>query len=173
AAVQLAADAVRIGDDVAAAAFRRRALASGVLAGAVAVGGLVVVHADAPRLFHGLTHGAGLACVIVSVLLGLLALGLVWRRRLDPARFAAGAAVAAIVAGWAVAQRPDVLPGLTVAEAAAPTSTPAAAGGAHRGAGRPADPRRPARPGRARLLRRRRRAHRLRPRPGRAGGRDR
>ena len=123
AAVQLAADAVRIGDDPAAAAFRRRALVSGVLAGAVAVGGLVVVRADAPRLFDGLTHGAGLAAAIVSVLLGALALGLVWRRRLDPARFAAGAAVAAIVAGWALAQRPDVLPGLTVAEAAAPTST--------------------------------------------------
>jgi len=56
-----------------------------------------------------------------------LALGLVWRRRLDPARFAAGAAVAAIVAGWAMAQRPDVLPGLTVAEAAAPNSTLVAA----------------------------------------------
>ena len=123
AAVQLAADAVRIGDEPAAAAFRRRALVSGVLAGAVAVGGLAVVHADAPRLFDGLTHGAGLAAAIVSVLLGALALGLVWRRRLDPARFAAGAAVAAIVAGWALAQRPDVLPGLTVAEAAAPTST--------------------------------------------------
>ena len=123
AAVQLAADAVRIGDEPAAAAFRRRALVSGVLAGAVAVGGLAVVHADAPRLFDGLTHGAGLAAAIVSVLLGALALGLVWRRRLDPARFAAGAAVAAVVAGWALAQRPDVLPGLTVAEAAAPTST--------------------------------------------------
>jgi len=123
AAVQLAADAVRIGERAAAAAFRRRALVSGVLAGAVAVGGLPVVHSDAPRLFHGLTHGAGLAAAIVSVLLGVLALGLVWRRRLDPARFAAGAAIAAIVAGWALAQRPDVLPGLTVAQAAAPNST--------------------------------------------------
>ena len=199
AAVQLAADAVRIGDEPAAAAFRRRALVSGVLAGAVAVGGLAVVHADAPRLFDGLTHGAGLAAAIVSVLLGALALGLVWRRRLDPARFAAGAAVAAVVAGWALAQRPDVLPGLTVAEAAAPTSTLVAvvvavvAGGiivfpalgllfglVLRGR---LDRPRPAGPtgvradrriragllGRvgAGLLRRRRRAHRVRPRPGR------
>jgi cytochrome d ubiquinol oxidase subunit II len=123
AAVQLAADSVRVGDDAAAVAFRRRALASGVVAGAVAVAGLVVVHADAPRLFDGLTRGAGLACVIVSVLVGIAALVLVWRRRLDLARFAAAAAVAALVAGWALAQRPDVLPGLTVAEAAAPTST--------------------------------------------------
>jgi cytochrome d ubiquinol oxidase subunit II len=123
AAVQLAADSVRVGDAGAAAAFRRRALISGVLAGAVALGGLAVLHADARRLFDGLTRGAGLAAAIVSVLAGVLALGLVWRRRPDPARFAAAVAVAAIVAGWALAQRPDVLPGLTVAEAAAPTST--------------------------------------------------
>ncbi len=117
------ADAVRVGDEPAAAAFRRRALVSGVLAGAVAVGGLAVVHADAPRAVRradprgraGRRDRLGAA--------RRLALGLVWRRRLDPARFAAGAAVAAVVAGWALAQRPDVLPGLTVAEAAAPTST--------------------------------------------------
>ena len=123
AAVQLAADSVRVGDDAGAAAFRRRALVSGVLAGAVSLGGLAVLHADAPRLFDGLTGGAGLACAIVSVLVGVVALGLVWRRRLEWARFAAAAAVAVLVLGWALAQRPDVLPGLTVREAAAPTST--------------------------------------------------
>jgi cytochrome d ubiquinol oxidase subunit II len=123
AAVQLAADSVRVGDNGAAVAFRRRALASGVVAGAVAVGGLVVVHADAPRLFDGLTSGAGLACANVSVLLGLGALALVWWHRLEVARFAAAAAIATLVAGWALAQRPDMLPGLTVAEAAAPEST--------------------------------------------------
>jgi cytochrome d ubiquinol oxidase subunit II len=123
AAVQLAADSVRVGDATAAAAFRRRALVSGVLAGALALGGLVVLRADARRLFDGLTSGAGLACVIVSALAGGLALGLVWRRRLDPARFAAAAAVAVLVLGWALAQRPDMLPGLTVQEAAAPMPT--------------------------------------------------
>jgi cytochrome bd ubiquinol oxidase subunit II len=59
----------------------------------------------------------------VSVLTGVVALGLVWRRRLERARFAAAAAVAVLVLGWALAQRPDMLPGLTVREAAAPTPT--------------------------------------------------
>ncbi len=123
AAVQLAADSVRVGDAASAVAFRRRALVSGVLAGAVALGGLPVLRADARPLYDGLTHGAGLAAVIVSVLLGVGALALVWARRLDLARFAAAAAVAALIAGWALAQRPYVLPGLTVRAAAAPTST--------------------------------------------------
>ena len=89
AAVQLAADSVRVGDDVAAAAFRRRAMVSGVLAGAVALGGLAVLRSDARRAVRGATHGAGLVCVVVSVLFGVGTLGLVWARRLDQARFAA------------------------------------------------------------------------------------
>jgi cytochrome d ubiquinol oxidase subunit II len=123
AAVQLAADSVRVGDDVAAAAFRRRAMVSGVLAGAVALGGLAVLRSDARRLYEGLTHGAGLGCVIVSVLFGVGTLGLVRARRLDQARFAAAAAVAVLIVGWALAQRPYLLPGLTVQQAAAPTAT--------------------------------------------------
>jgi cytochrome d ubiquinol oxidase subunit II len=123
AAVLLAADAARVGDAEVAAAYRRRALVGGVVTGVLAVAGLAVVHADAPALFHGLTHGAGLACVLVSVLAGGLALGLVWRHRIEAARYVAGVAIAALLAGWAMAQRPDVLPGLPVAAAAAPTPT--------------------------------------------------
>jgi cytochrome d ubiquinol oxidase subunit II len=39
------------------------------------------------------------------------------------ARATAAVAVAAIIAGWALAQRPVILPGLTVAQAAAPHDT--------------------------------------------------
>jgi cytochrome bd ubiquinol oxidase subunit II len=123
AAVLLAADATRVGDADVAAAFRRRALVSGVVTGVLAVAGLVVVHADAPALFHGLTRGAGLACVLISLLAGGVALGLVWRRRVEWARYAAGVAIAALLAGWAMAQRPDVLPGAPVDVAAAPRAT--------------------------------------------------
>jgi cytochrome d ubiquinol oxidase subunit II len=47
----------------------------------------------------------------------------VWRSKFQPARVSAAVAVAAIIGGWAAAQRPTVLPGLTLHEAAAPRST--------------------------------------------------
>jgi cytochrome bd ubiquinol oxidase subunit II len=122
-AVFLAADAVRLNDRDLAERFRARALATGAVAGALAIGGLVVLHSDAPRVYHRLTDGPGLPALIVSVAAGLLALGLIHRRRYEPARYAAAAAVAAIIAGWGLAQRPVLLPGETIAQAAAPHDT--------------------------------------------------
>ena len=119
AAVYLAADAVRVGRSDLADAFRTRALGTGVVAGALALAGLPIVRSDAPRIWDGLTRGDGLAAVIVSGLAGVATLALVSRRRFGPARVTAALAVAAIVAGWALAQRPDILPGLTVEQAAA------------------------------------------------------
>ena len=124
AAVFLGADSKRAGDRGLVDAFRRRALGSGVAAGAVAIAGLAVVNSDAPDLYDGLTSGAGLACVIGSAAFGLVTLWLEWRERFEPARYTAAAAVGAIVAGWALAQRPYLLPPhLTVREAAAPDAT--------------------------------------------------
>jgi hypothetical protein len=57
-------------------------------------------------------------------LAGVATLALVSRWRFGPARVTAALAVAAIVAGWALAQRPDILPGLTVEQAAAGHSAP-------------------------------------------------
>ncbi|MDX6630082.1 MAG: cytochrome bd ubiquinol oxidase subunit [Gaiellales bacterium] len=119
AAVYLAADAVRIGRPELALAFRTRALVMAVVAGAAALAGLAVVHNDAPRIWHGLTSGAGLAAVIVSALAGAGTIAFVLRRRYEPARVTAATAVAAIVAGWGLAQRPQFLPGLTIEQAAA------------------------------------------------------
>jgi cytochrome d ubiquinol oxidase subunit II len=48
---------------------------------------------------------------------------LVWRRRYEASRYTAALAVAAIVAGWALAQSPVLLKGLTVREAAASHDT--------------------------------------------------
>jgi cytochrome bd ubiquinol oxidase subunit II len=124
AAVYLAADARRVGDQQLEEAFRRRALVAAVVAGGIALGALAVVRDDAPRLYHGLLHGSGLACVVVSAVAGLVTLTLVWVRRFELSRVTAAAAVAAIVAGWALAQRPYLLPPhLTVNEAAAGHST--------------------------------------------------
>jgi cytochrome bd ubiquinol oxidase subunit II len=124
AAVFLGADSARAGERELVDAFRRRALGSGVAAGAVAIAGIAVVHSDARDLYDGLTSGGGLVCVLASGAAGLVTLWLEWRERFEVARYTAAAAVAAIVAGWALAQRPYLLPPhLTVREAAAPDET--------------------------------------------------
>jgi cytochrome bd ubiquinol oxidase subunit II len=123
AAVFLAADAVRRDDERLARACRTRALGAGVVAGALAAIGLVVVRGDARELFDGLVSGAGLAALLVSGVAGIATLALVYRSRFEPARYTAAVAVAATIAGWAFAQQPDMLPGLTISEAAAPDDT--------------------------------------------------
>jgi cytochrome d ubiquinol oxidase subunit II len=124
AAVYMAADAKRLGLDDLRRGFRARSLVTGVVAGALAIGGLAVVHADASALYGGLTGGAGLVCVIASAAAGVVALTLVWAGRFAAARFCAAGAVAAITIGWGVAQHPALLPGrLTIAQAAAPHAT--------------------------------------------------
>lgn len=110
AAIFLTGDAVRAAAPDVAAAFRHRALGSGVLAGALAIGGLPMANAHAQYLFDGLTSGVGLACVIASALLGLLTLALVWKRSANWPRFTAAFAVGAVVAGWGFAQSPYLLP---------------------------------------------------------------
>jgi len=120
AAVFLAGDSKRAEQPDLVRAFRARALGSGVLTGAVALGGLLVLRSDSRELFDGLTSGGGLAMVILSALAGLATLGLVWAERYGPARLTAAAAVGAIVVGWALAQDPYLLPGeLTLEQAAA------------------------------------------------------
>jgi cytochrome d ubiquinol oxidase subunit II len=123
AAVFLSGDAVRHGSPALAERFRMRALTAGVVAGATALAGLVVLHFDAERLFTRLTQGEGLPALIVSVAAGAGTLALLWRRRYEPARYTAGLAVAAIIAGWALAQNPVFLRGLTIREAAASHDT--------------------------------------------------
>jgi cytochrome d ubiquinol oxidase subunit II len=123
AAVYLAADANRRGNPELAETLRLRALAAGVVTGAAALAGLLVVRSDVPRLWDGLTHGAGLAAVLCSAASGVATLALVASRRLEAARATAALAVVAVIAGWALAQRPLFLPGLTVEAAAAGRST--------------------------------------------------
>ena len=123
AAVYLAADARRQSEGTLAHDFRLRALAAGVVAGLLALAGLLVICAEAPALRHRLSSGLGLAMVVVSVLAGVVTMVLVWLGRFGLARASAALAVAAVIAGWAAAQEPQVLPGLTVQQAAAGRET--------------------------------------------------
>ena len=119
AAVYLAADASADHEHTLERDFRLRALGSGVVAGAIAIAGIFIVDADNHALFQSLTSGRALPAVIVSGLAGLATLGLVQLRRYEPARYCAALAVAGIIAGWALARWPTILPGLTVDQAAA------------------------------------------------------
>jgi cytochrome d ubiquinol oxidase subunit II len=118
AAVFLCGDARREGHEDLAGRFRARAIGTAALAGAVGLGGLFVLRADAPQLFAGLL-GRALPVVVLSVLAGVVAIGLLVARRYAPARIASALAVATILVGWAAAQYPYVLPPtLTIADAA-------------------------------------------------------
>lgn len=123
AAVYLSADAARLREPDLARSFRRRALIAAGVAGGLAIAGLPVLRSDAPGLYDGLTGGPGLPALVVSIAAGVAAVALVWRSRFELARYAAALAVAAIIAGWALAQEPMFLPGLTVEQAAAPYDT--------------------------------------------------
>src|SRR4051794_22564485 len=84
AAVYLAADAARTGQDRLEDEFRLRALGAGAAAGLIALAGVFVVNADRHDLFESLLTGRALAAVTVSALAGAATLGLVYRRRFEP-----------------------------------------------------------------------------------------
>jgi cytochrome bd ubiquinol oxidase subunit II len=109
AACFLCHDAVRLGEPALAEAFRRRALGAGLGTGALALAGIAVLRADAPALFHGLTH-RGLPLVVASAVAGVGSLVLLARRWYRTVRVSAAAAVASVLWGWAVAQYPLMLP---------------------------------------------------------------
>jgi cytochrome d ubiquinol oxidase subunit II len=61
--------------------------------------------------------------VIVSIVAGLVTFSLLSLRRYEAARYCSSIAVAAVVAGWAFAQSPIILSGLTIKSAAASHDT--------------------------------------------------
>jgi cytochrome d ubiquinol oxidase subunit II len=124
AAVYMVWDAKRFGDPAMVDYFRRRAIFAAVFAGAVAVAGIFVLHADAEYLFDNLLTGRGLPLVVVSAICGLGSLVLLLRENHRGARVLAMGAVATVIWGWGVAQWPYLLPqSLKVSEDAAPDAT--------------------------------------------------
>ncbi len=103
--------------------FLRRAQVIAVLVGVLALAGIAVLHADAPRLFDGLLT-RGLPLVLLSAVCGLVALAA--SRRASPRVLQALSVTAAgsVIAGWGVAQYPYLLgTHLSIGQAAAPTAT--------------------------------------------------
>lgn len=121
--VFLVFDAGRLADHAMVEYFRRRAVVAAVVAGVVALAGIVILHADATYLFDGLTSRA-LPLVLVSAAGGIGSLVLLLRASHRFARVAAVGAVGGIVAAWGVAQWPYVIPDtMTVDATAAPSGT--------------------------------------------------
>ncbi|MGC1852704.1 MAG: cytochrome d ubiquinol oxidase subunit II [Solirubrobacterales bacterium] len=123
AAIFLVADSHRGGDEEMEGYFARRALGAGLVAGALAVAGIVALHADARYAYDRLVV-EGLPLVIASVLCGFGVLALLLMRARRGLRPLAAGAVVAVIWGWAVAQFPYLLPtSLTIGESAAPGPT--------------------------------------------------
>ena len=123
AAVFLTAEARRRDEPELETWFRRRARVAAVVTGIVALAGIAVLRADSPRLFDHLL-GRGLPLVILSGLCGLASVALIRRAAPRVLQGLAVTAVAAVIAGWGVAQYPFLLgTHLTIAAAAAPTPT--------------------------------------------------
>ena len=121
-AVYLVADSDRRGEPELVRYFSRRAVAAGLVTGALGATNVVLMHWSAPYVFHRL-FGPALPLVAVSVAAGITALALVYLGRPKLIRVPAAIAVACVVAGWGVAQYPWVLPGeLSLPAASAPAS---------------------------------------------------
>ena len=123
AAVFLVSDARRFGDTRLAGYFAVRAPAAALVAGALAVGSLFALRADARFVYDGLTS-EGLPLVLLSIACGGAALVLLWRGAQRGPRPLAVGAVVAVIWGWGAAQYPYLLPtSLTIEQGAGASAT--------------------------------------------------
>jgi cytochrome d ubiquinol oxidase subunit II len=123
AAVFLSADAHAAEQSTVEEWFRRRAWVAALVTGGLSLVGLVVAHADAPRLFDELL-GRAWPLASCSVVAGAAALLLLRRASPRLLRVVAWAAVMALMLAWVVAQAPYLLgTHTTVSSAAAPESS--------------------------------------------------
>ena len=88
--------------------FRIRSLVVAVVTGAAAIAAAVTIELTADSLRDGL-HGRAAPLIAASAIAGAVTIHGLRQRRYLQARIGAVAAVAAVVAGWGVAQYPDVL----------------------------------------------------------------
>lgn len=120
AAVFLTRDAAREEDRALTERWTLRAKKMGLLVGVMALGGLVAVHRDAPRLWDELT-GPGLPMIALSIATGIFSIVALDRRWYTAASLGASLTVSTVIGGWALGQYPVLLPpSITVAGAAAP-----------------------------------------------------
>jgi cytochrome d ubiquinol oxidase subunit II len=123
AAVFLAAEARQHGEHELELWFRRRARWASAVTGAIVLAGILILHGDSPRLYRELL-GRGLPLVVAATAAGFAALFLLPTAAPRLLQVLAVAAVAAVIAGWGVAQYPYLLgTHLRIGQDAAPDST--------------------------------------------------
>jgi cytochrome d ubiquinol oxidase subunit II len=123
AAIYLTADARRYRDGELERHFRLRGVAAGLVAGALALGGIFVLREDSPYVYGRLVDEA-LPLVLISAACGLAALALLAVGRPRGTRLLGAGAVAAVIWAWGVAMWPYLLPEtLTVDQAAGDSTT--------------------------------------------------
>jgi cytochrome d ubiquinol oxidase subunit II len=122
AAVYLTHDAERDGRDDLAASFRLRALVTGLVVGVLVLVGFPVIEHQSPRLWDQMSSGRALPVVVLSFFAGIVSMLLLVLRAYISVRLAAALAVASVVWAWGLGQYPEMLPGTSVAAAAAPNN---------------------------------------------------
>jgi cytochrome d ubiquinol oxidase subunit II len=122
AATYLTVEAQQARKPLLAESFRKKAVASGVLSGVLALLGLVLVRSEAKILWGGMVH-KGWPLAVASAAGGAVSLAGLVRGRLNLARAGAAVAVASVVVGWGVSQWPYlIVPDVDAANAAASAS---------------------------------------------------
>jgi cytochrome d ubiquinol oxidase subunit II len=104
--------------------FRRRALWSELALAPIALVVFLTSKTGAPAMHAGLTRWWAPVLLVWTSLFALAALAALWLRRFSAARIAGVGQVAIILAGWSLAQYPNlVTPDVTVLNSAAPEIT--------------------------------------------------
>lgn len=120
AAVYLAREASQEGDAELVGLWRHRALATGIWMWVLALAGLVFVAWESPALWRGFQERAW-PLVGASLIAGFFSLAAIWRQRFTAAAVGVATTVAAIIAGWGIAQYPAlVLPTIAIQTAKGP-----------------------------------------------------
>jgi cytochrome d ubiquinol oxidase subunit II len=104
--------------------FRKRALCSGVALAPIAGTVFLASRRGAPEMYRGLTDWWAPLLLTLTSLIATVALVALWRRWFALARMAAIGQVTLILAGWGLAQYPNlVMPDVTLDNAHAPEIT--------------------------------------------------
>lgn len=123
AAVLVTRDAAAADPPALADYFRHRAIAMGIVVGALAMGGIGVLAIDAPELFDGLLSVSGAPVLAASAAGGLTSLWLLYRNHFVQARIAAVAATVMVLWGWGIGQYPYLLEGTATVDEYAATDS--------------------------------------------------